>query len=51
MIEMVAFTIDKAHCLIVNPLTHLWYAINASQLLFHTFLKYVKLAKIIMIHS
>jgi hypothetical protein len=51
MIEMVAFIIDKAQCLIVNPLTHLWHAINASQLLLHTFLKYVKLAKIIMIHS
>jgi len=47
---MVALAPNKAHSLINNALTHLWCAINAYQLLFHIFLKYLKLAKIVMIH-
>jgi uncharacterized membrane protein len=47
---MVALALDKAHSLISNALTHLWYVINAYQLLFHIFLEYLKLEKIVMTH-
>jgi hypothetical protein len=45
-----ALACDKAHSLISNALTHLWCVINAYQLLFHSFLEYLKLAKIVMTH-
>jgi hypothetical protein len=47
---VVALACDKAHSLISNDLTHLWCVINAYQLLFHIFLEYLKLAKIVMTH-
>ncbi len=47
---MVALAPNKAHSLISNALTHLWFVINAYQLLFHIFVEYLKLAKIVMIH-
>jgi hypothetical protein len=50
MAKMMASTTNKAHPTVVNPLTHLWRVINASQLLFHTFPKYLKLAEIAMTH-
>jgi hypothetical protein len=50
IVEVVALISDKAHPMVVNPPTHLWLVINASQLLFHTFPKYLELAKIAMIH-
>ncbi len=45
-----ALALDKAHSLISNALTHLWCVIDAYQLLFHIFVEYLKLAKIVMIH-
>jgi hypothetical protein len=35
---------------IVNPLTRIWWMINASQLLFHSFLEFLKLVQIAMVH-
>jgi hypothetical protein len=48
MVEMVALASDKAHPMVVNPPTHLWLVINASQLLSHTFPKYLELAEIVI---
>jgi hypothetical protein len=45
MIEVVALASDKAHPMVVNPPTHLWLVINTSQLLSHTFPKYLELAE------
>ncbi len=50
MVEVVALASDKAHPMVVNPPTHLWLVINASQLLSHTFPKYLELAEIAMTH-
>ncbi len=50
MAKVVALASDKAHPMVVNPPTRLWLVINASQLLFHTFPKYLELAEIVMIH-
>jgi hypothetical protein len=49
-VEILALVSNKVNPHIVNPLTRLWRVINASQLLSHTFLKYVKLPKIAMTH-
>ncbi len=48
MAKVVALASDKAHPMVVNPPTHLWLVINASQFLSHTFLKYLELAEIVM---
>jgi hypothetical protein len=44
-----AFTMDKVNPILVNPITRLWRMIHASQLLAHSFLKYLKLVKVAMI--
>jgi hypothetical protein len=49
MAEVVAFAMDKANPILVNPITRLWQVIHASQLLAHSFPKYFKLPKIAMI--
>jgi hypothetical protein len=45
-----AFVVDKANPIIINPLTSIWLVINASQLLFHYFLEFLKLVEIAMVH-
>ncbi len=50
MAKMMALTTNKAHPIVVNPLTCLWHVINIFQLLFPTFLEYLNLAKIATIH-
>jgi hypothetical protein len=50
MVNVGVLTIDKAHPLIINPFTHLWCIINACQLLFYIFPKYLNLAEIALIH-
>ncbi len=50
MAEVVVLVVDKVNPRIVNPLTRLWKVINVSHLLSHTFLKYLKIAKIAMMH-
>ncbi len=48
MAKVVALASDKAHPMVVNPPTHLWLVIKPSQLLSHTFPKYLELAEIVM---
>jgi hypothetical protein len=48
--QAMAKTTNKAHPMVVNPLTHLWRVINSSQHLFRTFPKYLKLAPVAMTH-
>jgi len=43
--------INKVNPHIVNPFIRLWKVINTSQLLSHTFPKYLKLAEIAMTHT
>ncbi len=50
MVEVVALTTIKAHPMFSNPFICLWFVINTSQLLSHTFLEYLKVTKIFMIH-
>jgi hypothetical protein len=50
MVEVVALVANKVNPQIVNPLTRLWNMINVSHLV-HTFTKYLKLAKIAMMHA
>jgi len=49
MAEVVAFAVDKANPIFVNPITRLWQVIHASQLMAHSFPEYLKLAEIAMI--
>jgi hypothetical protein len=42
--EVPALVTNKVNAQIVNPFTRLWKVINTSQLLSHTFPKYLKLA-------
>ncbi len=44
------FTFDKVNPTIMNPFTHMWLVIHASQLFFNAFLEYLKVAKIAMVH-
>jgi len=48
--EVPALVTNKVNPQIVNPFTRLWKVINTSQLLSHTFPKYLKLAEIAMTH-
>jgi hypothetical protein len=50
MVKVVVVVTNKVQLQIVNPLICLWKMINVFQLMFHTFPKYLKLTKIIMIH-
>jgi hypothetical protein len=50
MAKVVALTTNKAHAMFGNPFTRLWCVINTSQLLSHTFPKYLKLTEIVMTH-
>jgi Na+-transporting methylmalonyl-CoA/oxaloacetate decarboxylase beta subunit len=50
MVNVGVLTIDKAHPLIINPFTHLWCIIDACQLLFYIFPKYLKLVENALIH-
>jgi hypothetical protein len=49
MAEVVALAFD-INLTIINPLTHMWQVIYASQLLSNVFPKYLKVAKIAMVH-
>jgi hypothetical protein len=49
--EVPALVTNKVNPQIVNPFTRLWKVINTSQLLSHTFPKYLKLAEIAMTHT
>jgi len=48
--KMMALTTNKAHPMVVNPLTRLWRVINTFQLPSPTFLECLKLAEIAMTH-
>jgi hypothetical protein len=50
MVEIVTLAFDKVSPTIINPLTHMWRVIYASQLLFNVFPKNLKVAKIAMVH-
>jgi hypothetical protein len=50
MAEVVALAINKVNPQNVNPFTCFWKVINVFHLLFDTFPKYLKLAKIVMTH-
>jgi hypothetical protein len=50
MAEVVALAFDKLNPTIINPLTHKWQVIYASQLLFNAFPKYLKVVEIAMVH-
>jgi hypothetical protein len=46
----VALASNKVSLTIINPLTHMWRVIHASQLLSNAFLEYLKVAEIAMVH-
>jgi hypothetical protein len=50
MAKVMALPTNKAHPMVVNPPTHLWCVINASQLSSPTFPEYLKLVEIAMTH-
>jgi hypothetical protein len=50
MAEVVTLASDKANPIIVNPLTRIWQVIKAPQVLSHSFLEFLKLVEIAMVH-
>ncbi len=50
MAEIMVITFDSVNLVIVDSLMHIWQLIHSSQLLFHSFSKCLKLAKIAMLH-
>jgi hypothetical protein len=50
MIEIVTLAFDKVNPTIINPVTHMWRVIHASQLLFNVFFEYLKVVEIAMVH-
>jgi hypothetical protein len=50
MAEIMVITFDNVNLVIVDSLMHVWWVIHSSQLLFHSFLECLKLAKIAMFH-
>jgi hypothetical protein len=49
--KVVAIVTNQTNLIFVNPFTHLWQVIHASQFLSHAFPKCLKVAKIVVIHG
>ncbi len=50
VVEVMVFAFNKANPIVINHLTHMWWLIDASQLLSHVFPKYLKVTNIVMVH-
>ncbi len=50
MAKIIVCASDKVNVTIINPLTHMWGVIYASQFLSNVFPKYLKVANIAMVH-
>jgi hypothetical protein len=46
VVGLLALVFNKANPNIVNPIKRMWHVSHSSQLLFHSFPKYLKLIKI-----